>query len=124
MRPRLCVLRGNRAEGRGQRDRLAGHAGPEIRGEHERGRHALGDEPRVARRCCPRSKTAIRGGSGAFFDTRQDGVINNAFSNVQPFVTSLALSYTAGSYNGQITGDFSHPYTGSALATVAKFSPL
>jgi hypothetical protein len=66
-------------------------------------------------------KTAIRGGSGLFFDTRQDGVINNAFSNVQPFVTSLALSYTAGNYNGQTTGDFSHPYTGSAIATANPF---
>ena len=66
-------------------------------------------------------KTAIRGGSGLFFDTRQDGVINNAFSNVQPFVTSLALSYTAGNYNGQTSGDFSHPYTGSAIATANPF---
>ena len=66
-------------------------------------------------------KTAIRAGGGLFFDTRQDGVINNAFSNVQPFVTSLALSFTAGNYNGQTTGNFAHPYTGSSQATANPF---
>jgi hypothetical protein len=58
-------------------------------------------------------KTAIRAGSGLFFDTRQDGVINNAFSNIQPFVTSVSQSYQPGYYNGLTTGDFQNPYTGS-----------
>jgi len=58
-------------------------------------------------------KTAIRFGSGMFFDTRQDGVINNAFSNIQPFVTSVSQSFLPGYYNGRTTGDFQNPYTGS-----------
>jgi Carboxypeptidase regulatory-like domain len=57
-------------------------------------------------------KTAIRGGSGMFYDTRQDGVINNAFSNVQPFVTSASQSYQPGYYRG-LGGDFQNPYSGS-----------
>jgi hypothetical protein len=58
-------------------------------------------------------KTAIRAGSGMFFDTRQDGVINNAFSNIQPFVTSVSQSYQPGYYTGLTVGDFQNPYTGS-----------
>ncbi len=58
-------------------------------------------------------KTAIRIGSGMFFDTRQDGVINNAFSNIQPFVTSASQSYQPGYYNGFKVGSFQNPYSGS-----------
>jgi Carboxypeptidase regulatory-like domain len=66
-------------------------------------------------------KTAIRGGSGVFFDTRQDGVINNAFSNVQPFVTSLTLAFQPGNYQGVSTGNFLNPYVGSSQATANPF---
>jgi hypothetical protein len=58
-------------------------------------------------------KTAIRGAGGMFFDTRQDGVINNAFSNVQPFVTSASQSFQPGYYNGVTVGSFANPYSGS-----------
>jgi hypothetical protein len=66
-------------------------------------------------------KTSIRGGSGIFFDTRQDGVINNAFSNVQPFVTSLTLAFQPGNYKGVTTGNFANPYVGSTQATSSPF---
>jgi carboxypeptidase family protein len=58
-------------------------------------------------------KTAIRGAGGMFFDTRQDGVINNAFSNVQPFVTSASQTYQPGYYNGLTVGSFANPYSAS-----------
>jgi hypothetical protein len=66
-------------------------------------------------------RTAIRGGGGLFFDTRQDGVINNAFSNVQPFVTSVTLAFQPGNYKGVATGNFLNPYTGSTQATANPF---
>jgi len=66
-------------------------------------------------------RTAVRGGSGIFFDTRQDGVINNAFSNVQPFVTSLTLAFQPGNYQGVTTGNFINPYAGSTQATTNPF---
>jgi hypothetical protein len=66
-------------------------------------------------------KTAIRAGSGIFFDTRQNGVINNAFSNVQPFVTALTLAFQPGNYKGVATGNFGNPYAGSTQATANPF---
>ena len=66
-------------------------------------------------------KTSVRGGSGIFFDTRQDGVINNAFSNVQPFVASLTLAFQPGNYQGVSTGNFLNPYAGSTQATANPF---
>ncbi len=66
-------------------------------------------------------KTAVRGGAGMFYDTRQNGILNNAFSNVQPFVTSLSLAYQPGNYNGIASGNFGHPYTGSSQATANPF---
>ncbi len=66
-------------------------------------------------------RTAVRGGSGIFFDTRQDGVINNAFSNVQPFVTSLTVAYQPGNYQGFGTGNFVNPFVGSTQATANPF---
>jgi hypothetical protein len=66
-------------------------------------------------------RTAIRGGSGVFFDTRQDGVINNAFSNVQPFVASLTLAFQPGNYQGVATGNFLNPFVGSTQATANPF---
>ncbi len=49
-------------------------------------------------------KTSIRGGGGMFFDTRLDGVFNNAFSGSSPFVTSVDVLTPA--------GGFSNPYQG------------
>jgi hypothetical protein len=66
-------------------------------------------------------KTAIRAATGIFYDTRQDGVINNAFSNVQPFVTSLTLAFQPGNYKGVATGNFANPYAGSSQATANPF---
>jgi hypothetical protein len=66
-------------------------------------------------------RTAVRGGSGIFFDTRQDGVINNAFSNVQPFVASLTLAFQPGNYQGVSTGNFVNPFVGSTQATANPF---
>ncbi len=66
-------------------------------------------------------RTALRAGSGIFFDTRQDGVINNAFSNVQPFVTALNLTFQPGNYKGVSTSNFLNPFTGSTQATANPF---
>ncbi|MDE3105581.1 MAG: TonB-dependent receptor [Acidobacteriota bacterium] len=57
-------------------------------------------------------RTAIRGGAGMFYDTRLDGVFNNAFSGSSPFVTSVGLSYLSSFYLGNTTGNFINPYAG------------
>jgi hypothetical protein len=56
-----------------------------------------------------------------FFETRLDGVFNNAFSGSSPFVTTVGLTYLNPTYRGVSTGNFTNPYTGSGTTTANPF---
>lgn len=60
-------------------------------------------------------KTAIRGGGGMFYDTRSNGLFNNAWIGSAPFVTSVNLS--------PANTHFSSPYGATPNPFPAPFPP-
>jgi hypothetical protein len=60
-------------------------------------------------------KTSIRGGSGMFYDTRSNGLFNNAFINIPPFVTSLTLN-PANTHFSDPYGSTKSPFPVSTVA--------
>ncbi len=51
-------------------------------------------------------KTSVRGGAGMFFDSRINSTLYNIYSNLAPFITSVALQNSA-----SISMSFANPYT-------------
>ncbi|HEU5403448.1 MAG TPA: carboxypeptidase regulatory-like domain-containing protein, partial [Terriglobales bacterium] len=58
-------------------------------------------------------RTSLRGGGGLFYDTRSDGLFNNAWIGSTPFSTSVSLSNV----------NFSNPYTTIPNPFPAPFPP-
>lgn len=57
-------------------------------------------------------KTSVRGGFGLFYDSRINSTLFNIYSNLAPFITSVALqSSAATSTNPAVSMSFANPYT-------------
>jgi hypothetical protein len=56
-------------------------------------------------------KTSIRGGAGLFFDSRINSTLFNIYSNLAPFITSVALQSSASTY----AMSFADPYGTSGV---------
>ncbi|HEY1214276.1 MAG TPA: carboxypeptidase regulatory-like domain-containing protein, partial [Bryobacteraceae bacterium] len=54
-------------------------------------------------------KTSIRGGFGVFYDSVQNGIINNRFVDVTPFSPQFSLTTPPGTFSNPYVG-FSNPY--------------
>jgi hypothetical protein len=51
-------------------------------------------------------KTSVRGGAGSFYDSRINSTLFNIYSNLAPFITSVALQSSA-----TVSMNFANPYT-------------
>ncbi len=58
-------------------------------------------------------KTSLRGGAGMFYDSRINSTLFNIYSNLAPFITSVALQsvYSATTPSSDISMNFANPYT-------------
>ncbi|HKO19160.1 MAG TPA: carboxypeptidase regulatory-like domain-containing protein, partial [Acidobacteriaceae bacterium] len=54
-------------------------------------------------------KTSLRGGFGVFYDSVQNGIINNRFVDVTPFSPQFSLTTPPGTFSNPYVG-FSNPY--------------
>ena len=58
-------------------------------------------------------KTSVRGGAGTFFDSRINSTLFNIYSNLAPFITSVALqsgSYSMSFANPYVTAGVTNPF--------------
>lgn len=60
-------------------------------------------------------RMSVRGGGGMFFDSIQNGILNNRFVDVTPFSPQFSLT--------QPQGSFSNPYLGHTVPYPAPFPP-